>query len=210
MDYMPIDIYPFSEIERYHIVENIGVTSEGQKMIMIFGHKIPNSNIDYNLVLRFILYVLQLNSESGIYVVYFHSDVKVEPTSLRRWVKNLIDVLNVNRLMTKKINISRIFIVHPTFLLKVLLSMVAPVLKISFGNKIVCINTLHDLKRELPDCEITFHLSIQILEYDKLMTEKRNSNLDRGLQKQFRLLNGSLPLIITPPRNRVVKDILVS
>jgi Rho GTPase-activating protein 1 len=123
-----------------------GFDKESRPVIVVSACNLPESyKISHDILFSYALIVLDKYVENDYTIVYFHhgltSSNKPDMKYLRQAYKEM------NRKYKK--NLKKLYIVHPSNFVKLVLVLMKPFLSVKFGRKIVYVNRLSDLEETL-------------------------------------------------------------
>ncbi|XP_052833110.1 rho GTPase-activating protein 1 [Octopus bimaculoides] len=136
----------FSDVSRYGIVEIAGDDVYGRKVIIFSACRLPSSKVlDHKRLLAYIKYTLDQYVENDYTVIYFHYGLNSRNKPKLTWL--LHTYMEFDRKYKK--NLKALYLVHPTNFIRILWTLFKPVLSVKFGQKVMYVNYLHELKEHL-------------------------------------------------------------
>ncbi|KAK0044680.1 rho GTPase-activating protein 8 isoform X1 [Biomphalaria pfeifferi] len=137
----------FSDVEKFGIVEVAGDDLYGRKIIVISACKLPsNKGLDHARLLQYIKHTLDKYVEQDYVLVYFHHGLNKSNKPKLSWLMQAYREFD----RKYKKNLKMLYLVHPTNFIKVLWNIFRPFISVKFGQKMMYVNYLNDLKRHLP------------------------------------------------------------
>ncbi|XP_055887763.1 rho GTPase-activating protein 1-like isoform X3 [Biomphalaria glabrata] len=157
----------FSDVEKFGIVEVAGDDLYGRKIIVISACKLPsNKGLDHARLLQYIKHTLDKYVEQDYVLVYFHHGLNKSNKPKLSWLMQAYREFD----RKYKKNLKMLYLVHPTNFIKVLWNIFRPFISVKFGQKMMYVNYLNDLKRHLPFEQLL--IPPQVLEFDAQKVEK--------------------------------------
>lgn len=157
----------FSDVERFGVVEVAGDDLYGRKVIVFSACKLPsNQTFDHQRLLLYIKHTLDKYVEQDYVLVYFHHGLHRGNKPKLSWL------LQAYREFDRKYkkNLKMLYLVHPTNFIKVLWQIFRPFISVKFGQKMMYVNYLVELKRHLPFDQLA--IPLPVLEFDAKKVEK--------------------------------------
>ncbi|KAH9499036.1 Rho GTPase-activating protein 1 [Bulinus truncatus] len=169
----------------------------GRKVIVISACKLPsNKGLDHGRLLQYIKHTLDKYVEQDYVLVYFHHGLNRSNKPKLSWL------LQAYREFDRKYkkNLKMLYLVHPTNFIKVLWNIFRPFISAKFGQKMMYVNYLNELKQHLPFEQLL--IPPPVLEYIPNGTQIFIEALDRLWLSHFKqdvfVSSHSYPLIIDP------------
>ncbi|GAB1608704.1 rho GTPase-activating protein 1-like [Argonauta hians] len=159
----------FSDVSRYGIVEIAGDDVYGRKVIIFSACRLPSSKVlDHKRLLAYIKYTLDQYVENDYTVIYFHHGLNSRNKPKLTWL--LQTYMEFDRKYKK--NLKALYLVHPTNFIRILWTLFKPVLSAKFGQKVMYVNYLHELKEHLHFNQLV--VPQPVLEHDaKLVSDNK-------------------------------------
>ncbi|XP_059141851.1 rho GTPase-activating protein 8-like isoform X4 [Physella acuta] len=161
----------FNDVEKFGILEVAGDDLYGRKVIVISACKLPsNKALDHGRFLQYIRHTLDKYVEQDYVLVYFHH-------GLNRWNKPKLSwLLQAYREFDRKYkkNLKMLYLVHPTSFIKVLWNIFRPLISVKFGQKMMYVNYLEDLRQHLPFDQLS--IPEPVIDFDSKKREKNKVN----------------------------------
>ncbi|XP_064396567.1 rho GTPase-activating protein 8-like isoform X2 [Halichondria panicea] len=133
----------FKLIEKYNIVSVGGSDRDGRMVIVFSACRLPDSYlINHQRLLEYIFHTLEQYVEQDYTVIYFHNGFSSSNKPSLGWLKQVYQGMD----RKYKKNIKRFYIVHPTNFIRVFYYILKPLISYKFGQKLVYINRLDELR----------------------------------------------------------------
>ncbi|CAG5128323.1 unnamed protein product, partial [Candidula unifasciata] len=119
----------------------------GRKVIVFSACKLPsNKTFDHQRLLQYIRHTLDKYVEQDYVLVYFHHGLHKGNKPKLSWL------LQAYREFDRKYkkNLKMLYLVHPTNFIKILWKIFRPLISVKFGQKMMYVNYLVELKNYLP------------------------------------------------------------
>jgi Rho GTPase-activating protein 1 len=147
-----------SDIEDLKILQRRGLDAAGRPVLLLVAENLPARAVDMERVLMYVLRELDRLGTREYSVVYVHTNFNSDNKPEFAWLKRCYTLLSRN---IRK-NVKALYIVHPTFWIKLIFSLFRPVISAKFSKKLIYIDRLHQLETHLPG----FLLPFTICSYD--------------------------------------------
>ncbi|GAU97141.1 hypothetical protein RvY_08493 [Ramazzottius varieornatus] len=136
----------FGDIPKLGIVDVSGDDSFGRKVICISACRLPsNKSYDHQLLLQYLLHVLDQYVQNDYVLVYFHFGLNGDNKLPLSW---LVQAYKCFDRKYKK-NLKALYLVHPTNFVKIMYSCMKVVISYKFGKKMIYVQSLDELKEYL-------------------------------------------------------------
>lgn len=138
-----------SDIARMNIIYQSGKDTLGRPIVVVIGSHLPmsTSSSDIQAVLeRVLLYIIRIMDpivEKEYLLVYIHSNMKDEQQPEFAWLRNVYNIWD----RKYSHNLRGLYIVSPTFWLKLFVTLLRPLLSNAFLDKMVYFDDIVDLLR---------------------------------------------------------------
>lgn len=123
-----------SDIARMNIIYNSGKDSMGRPIVVVLGSNLP-SNASEQQLERVLLYIIKIMDpivEREYLLVYLHTNMKDDQQPEFSWLRNVYSIWD----RKYSHNLSGLFVVSPTFWLKLFLTVLRPLLSDVFLDKL--------------------------------------------------------------------------
>ncbi|BFZ24776.1 hypothetical protein BsWGS_27815 [Bradybaena similaris] len=163
----------FSDVERFGIVEVAGDDLYGRKVIVFSACKLPsNKTFDHQRLLQYIRHTLDKYVEQDYVLVYFHHGLHKGNKPKLSWL------LQAYREFDRKYkkNLKMLYLVHPTNFIKILWKIFRPLISVKFGQKMMYVNYLVELKQHLPLGQLL--VPDPVLQFDAQKSERNRVSYD--------------------------------
>ncbi|KAI6657970.1 Rho GTPase-activating protein 1-like [Oopsacas minuta] len=136
----------FSSIAKLQIFNVAGVDKENRPVITFSACRLPAAtSIDHDLLFEHMIHMLEHYVENDYTVVYFHYGLNSANKPSIRWLWTVYRALE----RKYKKNLKRLYIVHPTSLIKLVFTFFKPYISVKFGKKVQYINRMEELEDSL-------------------------------------------------------------
>ncbi|KAK3773380.1 hypothetical protein RRG08_023254 [Elysia crispata] len=147
----------FSDVERFGVVEVAGDDLYGRKVIVFSACKLPsNQTFNHQRLLLYIKHTLDKYVEQDYVLVYFHHGLHRGNKPKLSWLRQAYREFD----RKYKKNLKMLYLVHPTNFIKVLWQIFRPFISVKFGQKMMYVNYLVELKRHLPFDQLAIPLPV--------------------------------------------------
>ncbi|XP_015792370.1 rho GTPase-activating protein 8 [Tetranychus urticae] len=188
----------FSDIAKHGIVEVVGDDVYGRKVITIYACRLPsNKSLDFNHLLKYLMYTLDQYVENDYTLVYFHYGLNSSNKPPLSWLWQAYKA--VDRKYKK--NLKSLYLVHPTNFIRIVWKIFKPAISVKFGQKVRYVNYLEELKPHLHLEQLL--IPKEVLEHDKRLVEaaKKKSWFNGPASRSFQ--NLSAPSLLETQQFRV-------
>ncbi|CAH1798595.1 unnamed protein product [Owenia fusiformis] len=198
----------FQDISRYSIVQVAGDDNYGRKVIVFSACRLPPcKDLDHQRLLDYLKHTLDQYVESDYTLVYFHHGLTSKNKPSLRW---LLQAYKEFSRKYKK-NLKAFYVVHPTNFIKVLWNIFKPVISAKFGKKVMYVNYLHELQKDLHFDQLS--VPNRVREYDALHLAKNKPkvpSLTANFYRQSSTLQfgASLKFIKEHHNNEVIPPVM--
>eukprot|EP01091_Cochliopodium_minus_P019473 TRINITY_DN8195_c0_g1_i1.p1 TRINITY_DN8195_c0_g1~~TRINITY_DN8195_c0_g1_i1.p1 ORF type:complete len:486 (+),score=148.48 TRINITY_DN8195_c0_g1_i1:41-1498(+) len=145
-----------------NIVSVTGRDSSDRPIITVCMCKLPETGVDMEKFLLYLIKVMDPMVNSKYNLVYYHSNMSSKNKPEFSWLKNVYNIFSVKY----SNNLHLLFIVHPTFWLKLVVNFIKTFSSTSFLTKLRYYNSLQELFEHLPKNQLK--IEKEVLEYDKI------------------------------------------
>lgn len=136
----------YSDVARYGIIEIAGDDVYGRKVIIFSACRLPSSKVlDHRRLLLYMKYTLDQYVENDYTLIYFHYGLNSRNKPKFTWLVQAY--MEFDRKYKK--NLKALYLVHPTYFIKILWTFFKPLISVKFGKKVMYVNYLHELKEHL-------------------------------------------------------------
>ncbi|XP_006813091.1 rho GTPase-activating protein 8-like [Saccoglossus kowalevskii] len=166
----PIVEDTYEDIAKYKIIEVAGSDKLGRPVIAFYScHLPPSSQIDHTRLLRYLKYTLDKYVENDYTLIYFHHGLSRGNKPSFSWLRQAYREFD----RKYKKNLKSMFLVHPTYFIKILWGIFKPLISVKFGRKVQYCNYLKQLESVIRIDQLI--IPAQIKEHDdKVMVKYRN------------------------------------
>ncbi|OWA53137.1 Rho GTPase-activating protein 1 [Hypsibius exemplaris] len=162
----------YGDIPKLGIVDVSGDDSFGRKVISISACRLPsNKSYDHQLLLQYLLHVLDQYVQNDYVLVYFHYGLNSDNKLPLSW---LVQAYKCFDRKYKK-NLKALYIVHPTNFIKIMYSCMKVFISYKFGKKMVYVQSLDELKEFLDISQI--NIASAILKHDEDLRKSKQLTL---------------------------------
>ena len=151
----------FSEFDKLSVVYHSGRDSEGRPIVVVCPCKLSDPLPDMEKFSLYLLRVLDPLVNSDYVLVYFHSHMNDRSKPDFSWMKNIYEIFS----WKYSDNLSRLYIVHPTFWLKLVNSFFKAFASADFFEKVEYLESLTELFDKIPRTQL--NVLSEVYEYDR-------------------------------------------
>ncbi|CAI8029737.1 Rho GTPase-activating protein 1, partial [Geodia barretti] len=156
----------FKMVEKYNIISVSGSDRDGRPVIVISACRLPPSYaINHDVLLRYGKYFLDKIVEQDYTLLYCHHGLRSHNKPSFSWLRKVYAEMD----RKYKKNIKKVYVLHPTNFIRVMLSLMKPFLNYKFGRKLSYVNRLAELeqvlyldKLDIPDEVKQYDLSLKV------------------------------------------------
>ncbi|XP_062511583.1 rho GTPase-activating protein 8-like [Corticium candelabrum] len=159
--------HDFSAIEKHQIISIGGTDREGKPVVIASACRLPDRrSIDHSELLEYLKSTLDPYVENDYTLVYFHYGWSSSNKPGLKWL------LAAYRAFDRKYkkNLKKLYIVHPSMFIKIVMGMFKPIISVKFGRKVTYVNRLSQLSDTLYVDQLD--IPDQVREHDSELCEK--------------------------------------
>jgi hypothetical protein len=150
-----------ADMEERRFVYLSGTDAAGRDVVVFVAQNLPASADQLERVLLYLIHLLDPVVNRDYTVVYFHTDIKAENKPPLGWLREVYGIFN----RKYKKNLKRLFIVHPSWWVKVVLFFVSPFVSSKFWKKVEKVDSIHAMHAEVDPNAL--RIPAPILDYDR-------------------------------------------
>lgn len=150
-----------SDLDQYGFIYTSGVDELGRDVVVFVASQLPAKAVDLDRILLYLIRFLDPIVQRDYVIVYFHTNIQAENKPPLAWLKEIYSVFD----RKYKKNLKRLFIVHPSWWVKVVLFFVSPFISSKFWKKLKKVDKLLDLYEDI-DAQ-TLRVPQAIVAYDQ-------------------------------------------
>ncbi|XP_065909987.1 rho GTPase-activating protein 1-like [Dysidea avara] len=136
----------YALIERHNIVSVAGTDKDGRPVIVFSACRLPPSyTINHQKLLDYLKFTVDHYVESDYTILYLHHGLTASNKPSFNWLRQMYKAMD----RKYKKNLKKLYIVHPTRLIKMLYLLFKPFISYKFGKKLTYVNRLDDLQEAL-------------------------------------------------------------
>lgn len=154
------------------ILDLYGTDSEGQLIIAIFACKLPPKH-EYTEFVKYLIEKLEDFVTNDYVLVYFHQGINEDSKPSPQFLWNAYKQLDRDF----KKNLKKLYVVHPTYFIRILWACVRKFTSEKFSKKLVYVSSVRELKSYL---NINIKLPENITEFDEKTNGGRYAILDKN------------------------------
>ncbi|XP_059743179.1 rho GTPase-activating protein 8 isoform X2 [Bos taurus] len=163
--------HPFYDVARHGILQVAGEDRFGRRVITFCCCRMPPSHeLNHRRLLEYLKYTLDQYVESDYTIVYFHYGLSSQNKPSLRWLQSAYKEFD----RRYKKNLKALYVVHPTNFIKILWTILKPLVSHKFGKKVTYFNYLSELREHLKYDQLS--IPQEVLRYDE---ELRNLHAGR-------------------------------
>jgi hypothetical protein len=151
-----------SQFDKLNVVYHSGKDSEGRPIVVICPCRLSDPLPDMEKFLLYLLRVLDPLVNSNYVLIYFHSHMNDREKPDFSWLKNVYEILS----WKYSRNLSRFFVVHPTFFLKIVNTFFKAFASADFFEKVTYLDSLTELFDYIPRTQL--NVVQDVYEYDRI------------------------------------------
>lgn len=138
--------HPFYDVARHGILQVGGEDRLGRRIVTFSCCRMPPSHeLNHRRLLEYLKHTLEQHVEGAYTVVYFHFGLSSRNKPSLRWLQGAYREFDRKH----KKNLKALYIVHPTSFLRVLWTVLQPLISHKFGKKVTYFNSLSELREHL-------------------------------------------------------------
>eukprot|EP01112_Ceratiomyxa_fruticulosa_P011737 TRINITY_DN3210_c0_g2_i1.p1 TRINITY_DN3210_c0_g2~~TRINITY_DN3210_c0_g2_i1.p1 ORF type:complete len:534 (+),score=95.25 TRINITY_DN3210_c0_g2_i1:237-1838(+) len=120
-----------SDIAQMNIIYQSGVDQLGRPVVIIVGHHIPARKVDMERVLMYMIRIMDPIVDKDYVIVYLHTFMTSDHQPEFAWLRHMHSIFD--RKYSR--NMRALYVVHPTFWLKVLFVVLGPFISSAFSSE---------------------------------------------------------------------------
>lgn len=151
-----------SEFDRYSVIYHSGRDAEGRPIVVLCPCRLPEPLPNMDKFLLYLLRVLDPLVNSKYVLVYFHSNMSDRSKPDFSWMKNVYEIFSWKYSQ----NLFRMYIVHPTFWLKLVNTFFKTFASADFFEKVLYLDSLAQLFDFIPKSQL--NVLPEVYEYDRV------------------------------------------
>lgn len=152
-----------SDLAKYNFIYESGTDTSGRPVVVIVANKVPAATVDLERILLYMIKILDPIVEHDYTVLYCHTNIQSENKPPMKWLSQVYEIFN----RKYKKNMKRLYVLHPSFWVKLVMFFVQPFVSKKVWIKIRQVKKVMDLYDELNPQ--TLQLPEDILKTDQEM-----------------------------------------
>ncbi|XP_060980337.1 rho GTPase-activating protein 8 isoform X3 [Dama dama] len=154
--------HPFYDVARHGILQVAGEDHFGRRVVTFCCCRMPPSHeLNHRRLLEYLKYTLDQYVESDYTIVYFHYGLSSRNKPSLRWLQSAYKEFD----RRYKKNLKALYVVHPTNFIKILWTILKPLVSHKFGKKVTYFNYLSELREHLKYDQLS--IPQEVLRYDE-------------------------------------------
>ena len=150
-----------TDLDKYNFLYTSGVDQMGRDVVIFVANRFPAETEDLDRLMLYMIKKLDPIVANDYTLLYFHTNILSGNKPPLSWLRQAYDIFSRNY----KKNLKRLFIVHPSFFVKVVMWFVSPFISKKFWKKLRKVDKLTEVYEELDPQ--TVNIPDDILAYDQ-------------------------------------------
>ncbi|XP_074128248.1 rho GTPase-activating protein 8 isoform X1 [Sminthopsis crassicaudata] len=160
--------HPYYDVARHGILQLAGDDNSGRRVITFSCCRMPPSHeLNHSRLLGYLKYTLDEYVENDYTIVYFHYGLRSRNKPSLSWLKSAYKEFD----RKYKKNLKALYVVHPTYFIKILWGIFKPLISHKFGKKVTYCNYLSELRQHLKYDQLV--IPPEVIQHDEKLQNMR-------------------------------------